>query len=571
MSTQALVQGQIEYVAPSQAGVPNAPSHLPLRLTLAAFAVTAELCFVAALGHPWVHTLQIATAPIVFFASLLFFGRARLRSARADNILRLQPRAVSFVLWHCAALVAMLALDIELHIAFAHHGSVSSIGFAAWCVALVAMAFTLIASILQPDSLVAVARGLGVTWIYAAVCAVLASAFRLIEYVAWDAPSSWLGNHLAGHAFSGVKFLLDLFYTNISANPVTRILGTPAFRIHVAGTCSGIEGLGLTLALTLGWIVYERRQLRIARTLLLTPIALLLMWGLNLVRMTALVAIGLAGHPALALTGFHTEAGWVAFTLVAIGFLLAASRVDWFQKTSTAAASTSPLGERAGLPPATIFLVQKSEVVENPSVEYLVPFVALLSTSLITRAFSTTGFEVLYPLRLLVVAAVLFVLRKQLFRIYWVARPRDIFAGAAVGLVWIVIARHADGSLIAAGLHTLSPGVRNLWIICRTVSAVVCVPLVEELAFRGFLSRWLVDERFDNVRYAALTLTSIAISSVAFGLMHGHLWIMGAISGAVFAVLAKRSDSLGSAVVAHATANLVLAVVAITYGAYGLW
>jgi len=38
-----------------------------------------------------------------------------------------------------------------------------------------------------------------------------------------------------------------------------------------------------------------------------------------------------------------------------------------------------------------------------------------------------------------------------------------------------------------------------------------------------------------------------------------------------FALLARRGNSLGSAIAAHAAANLVLAIAAVSFGHYGLW
>jgi len=523
------------------------------RLAIAGAVIAAEVCLIAALGHPWMDTHQIGTAPIAFLFALAFFGRKRFREA----VVTLDAPATSaarYVLLHGVALVLMVGLDVLLYGAVLHHRVANPALVALWCVSLILLVGSATVAAIDPQRIRSIARQMGAVWIYASVCALAAVFFREVEYVAWDAPSSWLGNHLAGHAFRGVKFLLELFYSHIEADPATRILGTAAFRIHVAGTCSGVEGLGLTTALTLGWIMYERRRLHVGRALLLVPMALCVMWVLNLLRMTALVAIGLAGYRQLALTGFHTEAGWIAFALVSIGFLLIADRVEWFHRDWQ----------------QTVFPLD--EVREDSAVvAYVLPFVAILATSLLTRAFSTIGFEVLYPVRLVMVGLVLLAFRKRYAQMQWKASWVDLVAGVTVGAVWAYVDRHADGSVISAGLSVLTPSLRAAWIMCRVIAAVVTVPLAEELAFRGFLARWLVAERFENVPYAAYGVWSVAVSSLAFGGMHGGMWIAGAISGVVFAMLAKRRNSLGGAVVAHAAANAVLAVIAVTQGAYGLW
>jgi len=55
--------------------------------------------------------------------------------------------------------------------------------------------------------------------------------------------------------------------------------------------------------------------------------------------LTALILIGVAGARDVAVNGFHSEAGWIAFNCVALGFALTAQRVAWF-KTATAKPST---------------------------------------------------------------------------------------------------------------------------------------------------------------------------------------------------------------------------------------
>jgi exosortase/archaeosortase family protein len=97
-------------------------------------------------------------------------------------------------------------------------------------------------------------------------------------------------------------------------------IGTPRFSVSVGAPCSGIEGLGLVLVFTIVWLWFFRRENRFPHALLLIPCALVCAFLLNVVRIATLILIGNAGAPEVAFVGFHSQAGWIAFTLVALGF-----------------------------------------------------------------------------------------------------------------------------------------------------------------------------------------------------------------------------------------------------------
>ena len=112
---------------------------------------------------------------------------------------------------------------------------------------------------------------------------------------------------------------------------------------------------------------------------------------------------------------------------------------------------------------------------------------------------------------------------------------------------------------------------RCTWIAFRVAAAVVTVPIAEELAFRGYLARRLVNREFGSVPFSAVTLLSIGLSSVAFGLMHGQHWMVGIVAGLAFAGMMKWKGRLSDAIVAHATSNLLLAVWVLSRGDWAQW
>ncbi len=107
-------------------------------------------------------------------------------------------------------------------------------------------------------------------------------------------------------------------------------------------------------------------------------------------------------------------------------------------------------------------------------------------------------------------------------------------------------------------------------IAFRLVGAVLVVPVVEEVFHRGWLLRYLVREDFRSVPLGTFTWTSFLVSTALFGLSHQE-WLAGVICGAAFNGLLYWKRSLTLCIVAHAAANLGLAVWVLWQGAWQFW
>jgi CAAX prenyl protease-like protein len=160
--------------------------------------------------------------------------------------------------------------------------------------------------------------------------------------------------------------------------------------------------------------------------------------------------------------------------------------------------------------------------------------------------------------------------RKLDWRFGWAAP----LTGVGIFLIWIAPGwwTHENAvSSLGPALAALSPMGRIAWIGFRVAAAVVTVPIAEELAFRGYLARRIMARDFDAVPFAKLTVLSIGLSSVAFGVMHGQHWLVGIVAGLAFAVVLRSRGRMGDAVVAHAVSNLLLAAWVLARGDWGLW
>ncbi len=410
------------------------------------------------------------------------------------------------------------------------------------------------------------------SWFFALLTGVLATALVTPLWSLWEAAGSD-GSALQVLTFRSVAMVLRLFLSGVIVDPATFTIGTQRFSVTIAEACSGLEGLGLVLAFTTVWLAYHRKENRFPQALLLVPCALLSVWLLNIARICAMILIGNAGAPTVALVGFHSQAGWIAFTGVAIAFSMATQELSWVRKAPLIAANAG--GDSAAAGTRTNAAEEAVRVRgESPAVSaYLLPFIAVLAASFVSKAASGY-FEWLYPLRFVAAAAAIWFFRAELRKLNWRFGWLAPVTGAVIFLVWIASSWWSAGpqpSQLGESLAALAPPARFTWIAFRVAAATITVPIAEELAFRGFLARRVISRDFDAVPFRSLTTLSMVVSSVVFGVMHGGHWAEGIVAGLAFARVLKWRGRMGDAVLAHATSNLLLAAWVLSRGDWAQW
>jgi CAAX prenyl protease-like protein len=213
----------------------------------------------------------------------------------------------------------------------------------------------------------------------------------------------------------------------------------------------------------------------------------------------------------------------------------------------------------------------------------MLPFVAMTSLAILAAALSDGGSDLLYPLRVVAAGVALWTVRRRFAVPSAVDAPAAsaasragsavaLLVGTLVFVLWVLLVPPPpadDGDALAAGLSTLPPVAAGVWMLVRLVGFVVTTPLVEELAFRGCLMRRLDAVEFERVPPQAVGWSAIAVSSLLFGAMHD--WIVaGTVAGLGYALVYRRSGRLRDAVLAHATTNGLLAVLALSTGRWWL-
>jgi exosortase E/protease (VPEID-CTERM system) len=390
--------------------------------------------------------------------------------------------------------------------------------------------------------------GTGYLFGYATAAVVLACFSGNIVRQLWQ-PVSYVTLYLS-------KIFLSLFISGVFANPHTMSIGTQRFNVEIAPQCSGLEGIGLILVFAILWLLIFRKECQFPRSLVLIPFGITLIFLLNSVRIAALVLLGNAGAEQIALGGFHSQAGWIAFSAVGVGFCFVVQRFPWF---------TTGQNSWESFDTAT----------RNLTAGSLLPLIMILVMGMVaTAAKGPGGVEWLYPLRFLGAVSMFWVFRRSYANLNWRCDWLAPVIGVAVFVIWLTLDQSSNRAAdheFSAALLGHSTTARVTWITFRVLAAVVTVPLAEELAFRCFLMRRLISPDFQLVPFRRLSWFALLVSSVTFGFLHGAYWSAGTIAGVLFGLAVVRRGRMGDALVAHATANALLALYVLEYHQWHLW
>ena len=481
---------------------------------------------------------------VSFGIALAFFLYMRSDAAlRAINdAARTAPVRQRWLAVHCALLVPIAACLYNLYGTHGIHLPFAGLAGAALLLTAVATAALLLA--LAPWS--QWQRGavaVGSRWLYALAAAIAATAAIVLSQGLWGIT--------AQVTFELVRLVLLPIIPSLQADAATRVLQTQHFSIMVSQVCSGLEGIGLMLAFCFAWLTYFRREYRFPRALLLIPVGVLVMFALNIARIATLVLIGNAGYPDVAVYGFHSQAGWIAFNVAACGMAVVSRNSRWLARMPTARTERSATA--------------------RGTTAFLMPFLATLAAGMISHAVSGR-FETWYGLRLIAATAALAVYWRHLAGLDWRFSWRGIAVGVVAFLGWSLSAHFLLAARgMPAALAAMPAAQRMLWIASRAATAILSAPLVEELAYRGYLLRRLVGEDFESIPFRSVGWLPLVGSAAAFGALHGPMWLPAIGVGIIYGALLIRTQRMGEAVAAHLVTNLALAGCVLLGQQWQLW
>jgi CAAX prenyl protease-like protein len=221
-----------------------------------------------------------------------------------------------------------------------------------------------------------------------------------------------------------------------------------------------------------------------------------------------------------------------------------------------------------------------SEGNRETTARYVVPFAGFV-IFLVLQSVTPLPARVDFPARVVVLAVVLAFYSRPVIEL----RPRHFLAslllGIAVFAVWVapdLLFPHYrqhwlfHNALTGTG-STFAEGLRRDPIVLtfRVLRAVVIVPIVEELFWRGWLMRWLIAADFRKVPIGTYAPLSFWVTALMFASEHGPYWDVGLLAGILYNWWAIRTKSLADCILAHAVTNAVLCAWVILAGHWEYW
>ena len=211
---------------------------------------------------------------------------------------------------------------------------------------------------------------------------------------------------------------------------------------------------------------------------------------------------------------------------------------------------------------------------------YVIPFVYFLALTALEQSAGPAWYPAIYTAKIVVLTAGLWLIRGS----YPELKPggKGVWLGVILGPVlaaaWVLI------DLVTPHLKVLgtrsafdpftsihSPGLAWLFIVIRLFGITAIAPLIEELFYRSFLLRIVVNpDNFQKVPIGTYDLVSFIAVILLMASAHPE-YIAAAVFSAVMNLLLIRSKNLWSTIAAHASTNFALALYVLVFHAWKYW
>jgi CAAX prenyl protease-like protein len=216
----------------------------------------------------------------------------------------------------------------------------------------------------------------------------------------------------------------------------------------------------------------------------------------------------------------------------------------------------------------------------SPTIAHVAPFAVFVGIMAAEHALSVPP-EIGYPIRVAVTLTVVLLFS----RAYIPRRPSlpalSIGIGLAVFALWVAPDllfgyRHSwlfENALTGKAASVLAPGLKNdrLFLALRIAGSTLVVPIIEELFWRSWMMRWLIDKDFLAVPASTYSAGAFWITAVLFASEHGAYWEVGLAAGIVYNWWFIRTRNLADCILAHCVTNGVLAIYVLAAGQWQYW
>jgi len=209
---------------------------------------------------------------------------------------------------------------------------------------------------------------------------------------------------------------------------------------------------------------------------------------------------------------------------------------------------------------------------------YIAPFLVYLAFSFGADFFDFFPDSKLwvYPIKTIAVALTLWHYRKTYRELTIKVEASSIFRAIIVGILVFVAWVAPDNLYPHLGSSQYNPfafeDAKISWFLAifRIAGATLVVPVFEELFWRSFLIRWIVNPDFTKIKLGHFTWFSFIIVTVFFGFEHNR-WLVGLSAGVAYNLLLYKEKNIMPCIVSHAITNFLLGLYVLQTQEWSFW
>ena len=211
-------------------------------------------------------------------------------------------------------------------------------------------------------------------------------------------------------------------------------------------------------------------------------------------------------------------------------------------------------------------------------VPYVVPFSVFMVLTEAGRYFPAHA-HLLYIVKTITVGGLLWFWHRSYasdfsFKLSMGGYLSAVIAGLFVLAIWIlpdkIFPQYGTDEVFNPFSFNIPQFAAYALIAVRLIGAAIVVPVMEELFWRSFLLRYLINPNFKKVALGTFSWFSFTAVVILFGVEH-HRLIPGMIAGVIYTALVIYQKNLAGCVLAHAFTNLGLSIYVIATQSWEFW
>jgi CAAX prenyl protease-like protein len=212
----------------------------------------------------------------------------------------------------------------------------------------------------------------------------------------------------------------------------------------------------------------------------------------------------------------------------------------------------------------------------SPAIPRVAPLLIFLALTFCQGKLGAASAYWFYLAKTVAGAWLVWEMRPLVLEMRWAFSWEAVLAGIGIFAVWVGLdpfyPHLMKGGATGDPNGQFGAGSMLAWffIIVHILGMTFVVPPLEEVFYRSFFYRYLVNQNFLSVPLNRFLPLPFVATALVFGFSHNE-WLAGILCGAAYQWLVIRRNRLGDAMTAHAITNLLLGVWIVWRGAWHFW